>query len=56
MLEKGQSKEAAEAEIELLLDLVGFLQDAQLSLNVTDTQMQLNFGVNVDVGHNDPTP
>ena len=41
MLEKGNSKEAAEAEIGLLLDLVGFFRQARLNLDVKDSQLTL---------------
>ncbi|MGV3484984.1 MAG: hypothetical protein ACO1RT_11255 [Planctomycetaceae bacterium] len=48
MLEKGHSKAAAEQEIGWLLELVGFLKDAQLGLTVNDSQMQLTAELNVD--------
>lgn len=47
MLDKGHSKEAAEAEIGLLLELVGFFRDVKLNLDITDAQM--TFGLGVDV-------
>jgi hypothetical protein len=48
MLEEGNSKEAAEAEIGLLLELVGLFQSTQLSLDVTESQMRLNLELNLD--------
>jgi len=45
MLEKGQSKAAAESEIETLLKLVGFLRTFQLDLDVTEAQMMLDASI-----------
>ncbi|WP_222436175.1 hypothetical protein [Rubripirellula reticaptiva] len=47
MLEKGHSKEAAEGEIDLLLELLGFLDDVRLNLDITESQMALEFAVRV---------
>ncbi|WP_146458874.1 hypothetical protein [Rubripirellula tenax] len=47
MLEKGHSKQAAEDEIALLLELIGFLRDVRLNLNVTESQMTLGLAVDV---------
>ncbi len=47
MLEKGHSKEAAENEIELLLELLGFFRDVRLNLDVTDSQLALDLAVDV---------
>ena len=48
MLEKGQSKEAAEGEIDLLLGIIDYFHDANFSLDVNDQQMQMNLTVNLD--------
>lgn len=48
MLEKGHGKEAAEAEIGLLLELLGFFRDVRLNLDVTDSQMALQVAVDVE--------
>lgn len=48
MLEKGHSKEAAEAEIGLLLGIVDYFDDASFSLDASDQQMQMNLTINVD--------
>ena len=48
MLEKGHDKKAAEAEIGLLLELVGMFKDAKLDLDVTDQELQLGVQLNVD--------
>lgn len=47
MLEKGHSKEAAENETELLLELLGFFHHAKLNLAVSDSQMALEFAIRV---------
>jgi len=47
MLEKGHSKEAAEGEIGLLLELLGFFRDVRLNLDVTESQMALGLAVDV---------
>ncbi len=47
MLKKGHSKQAAEGEIGLLLELVGFFRELRLNLDVTPSQM--TFGLAVDV-------
>jgi hypothetical protein len=49
MLEKGHGKDAAEAEIGLLLELLGFFRDVRLNLDVTDSQMALQVAVAVAV-------
>ncbi len=48
MLEKGHDKKAAEAEIGLLLELVGMFKDAKADLDVTDQELQLGIRLNVD--------
>lgn len=48
MLEKGHSKEAAEGEISLLLELVRFFRDLRLDLRVDDSHMTLGLAVNVN--------
>ncbi len=48
MLEKGHSKEAAEGEIDLLLELLGFFRDVRLNLDVTDSQMTFDVAVDVN--------
>lgn len=47
MLEKGHSRDAAQAEIDLLLELVGMLDRATLDLKVTDERMELSAGLRV---------
>ncbi len=47
MLEKGHSKEAAEGEIGLLLELLGFFRDVRLNLDITSSQMSLDLAVDV---------
>ncbi len=47
MLEKGHSKEAAEGEIGLLLELLGFFREVQLKLDVTESQMALELAVDL---------
>lgn len=49
MLKKGHSKAAAEGEIDMLLELVGFLGAFQLDLDVTETTMTLD--ASVDFSH-----
>ncbi|MEQ1827323.1 MAG: hypothetical protein ABL921_15305 [Pirellula sp.] len=49
MLEKGHSKEAAESEIGLLLELAGFFRDARLSLDVTEAKLTFAAQVNVNI-------
>lgn len=51
MLEKGHSKEAAEAEIGLLLEIIDYFDDANFSLDVTDQHMQMNLKVDVDTNN-----
>lgn len=51
MLEKGHSKEAADAEIGLLLEIIDYFDDANFSLDVTDQQMQMNLKVDVDTNN-----
>lgn len=48
MLEKGHDQQAAEAEIGLLLELVGMFKDMKADLDVTDEKMSLNVRLNVD--------
>ena len=48
MLKKGHGKAAAEAEVGLLLNLLGFFRDVRLNLDVTDSQMALQLAVDVD--------
>lgn len=43
MLEKGHTQEEAAAEIDLLLELAGYLQQAELSLDFNDSRMELDF-------------
>ena len=47
MLEKGHSKEAAEGEIGLLLELLGFFGEVRLNLDVAESQMALELAVDV---------
>lgn len=47
MLEKGHSKEAAEGEIGLLLELLGFFHGVRLNLDVTASQMSLDLAVDL---------
>ncbi len=47
MLEKGHDQPAAEAEIDLLLGLIGYFNSANFSLDVTDQQLQLNLQIDV---------
>ena len=49
MLEKGQPREAAEGEIGLLLDLLTFLRDAQVSLKVSEAQLTLDAEIQFNV-------
>ncbi|TWU37167.1 hypothetical protein [Novipirellula artificiosorum] len=48
MLEKGNSENAAQQEIGLLLEMVGLMKQLSLELNVAETQMQLNAAITVD--------
>ena len=48
MLDKGHSKEAAEGEIGLLLELVGFLRDIHISLDINDAHMTFDVAVDVN--------
>ncbi|QDS96533.1 hypothetical protein FF011L_53450 [Roseimaritima multifibrata] len=48
MLEKGHSKESAEGEIDLLLELLGFVQNVHLNLDITPAQMALGLIVDVN--------
>lgn len=50
MLEKANSKEAAEAEIDLLMTLMSYLRSGNLKLNVSDSHMQLEFDIAVANG------
>ena len=47
MLEKGHDQPTAEAEIDLLLGLVGYFNSANFSLDVTDQQLQLSLQIDV---------
>ncbi|TWU15990.1 hypothetical protein [Allorhodopirellula heiligendammensis] len=47
MIEKGHSKEAAEGEIGLLLELLGFFRGLRLNLDVAESQMSLNLAVDL---------
>ncbi len=47
MLEKGHSKQAAEGEIGLLLELLGFFRELRLNLDVSQLQMALSVAVDV---------
>lgn len=49
MLEKGHSKEAAEGEIGLLLEIIDYFDNANLSLDVTDQHMQMNLKIAVEI-------
>ena len=48
MLDKGHSKAAAEGEIGLLLELVGFLRNVRINLDITDSQMILDAAIEVN--------
>ncbi len=48
MLEKGHDKQAAEAEIGLLLELVGMFKDATFQLDVSDDELLLDVRLHVD--------
>ena len=48
MLEKGHSKQAAEGEIEILLELLDFIRDVRINLDVTKSEMSLSLDVEVD--------
>ena len=48
MLEKGHDKQAAEAEVGLLLELVSMFNEAKIDLDVTDGEQSLNTRVDVD--------
>ena len=47
MLEDGHSREEAEAIIDLLLEVVGYFQDASLRLGTTDDQLEAEFKIQV---------
>ena len=47
MLEKGHGQAAAEAEIDLLLELIGFMRSFQLKLDVSDSTMQVAASVDI---------
>ncbi len=49
MLEKGHSKAAAEGEISFLIDLVGFLRQAGVSLSVNDSVLTLATHIDVNL-------
>lgn len=48
MLEKGHTKQAAEAEIGLLLEIVNLFKEIETDLDVTDQSMSLNLRISVD--------
>ena len=47
MLEKGHGRSAAEGEIDGLLTLLSFVEDARLQLRSSDDQLTLTVGVDI---------